>query len=209
MSSFEKIFICIKKFYISNMVLVWLFGIDILYLITYLSFPGIDIVENLFSEIIGMNITVIILDTANKNRADIYDANYAFENDIQSYGRFLFNLGNRVQAIREMINNNIENGLIFKAKQDLKIFLDNPPVTRSFVEKRITKDRGKRITKATSYAQTTIQRLDELLSQKEISKVKYVQIEGELFRAGMSIIELRASNKFISDKGSILDGVEE
>lgn len=199
----------LKRVYIKNMVVVWLFGIDLICIVSYLLFPGISFLDNLFSEIIGMNITVLILDAANKKRADMYEANNAFEDDIQSYARFFFNSVNRIQAIREMIDKNIEKGLIFKAKQDLRIYLDDPPLTRSFIEKHITKDRGKRITRAVNYAQSTIQRLDELLNREDISKDEYIRAEEEIVRAGMSILELRARNKAIDEKGSLLDGIEE
>ena len=160
---------------------------------------------NLFPEIIGINLTVLIIDLAVNRRGERKESDYEFEMDVQNFGRYLLNIKNKLDLIINAIEKNSNSDSIFLLRQELRLDIDNPPVRRSFSNKHITKEKGERIIKANNYVSDTLHKLDELLENETTEINKYEKLKGELFRSALSILELRASNERINELGSVLN----
>lgn len=191
-----------KSVFGTNYGLFWLILVDVAFGILYaIHAGGIEFYQNLFPEIIGINITVLIIDKAVKAREEFNMLGMEFRSDIQNYHRYLQIIKLKVETLACAIEKEIGKDTVFILVSDLKEICDNPPIRWSFNDKYINKIRGIRIGKEWDFTKDKISKLQSILSNDIINSYELRRLVGEFYRASLYVLQLNSKNEAIKLDG--------
>lgn len=187
----------------SHVVGYWLFGLDIVVLLIIMivevlkASRGIDLgtFYNLLPEIVGINITVLIIDRALKARDEKIEFYREFESDIQTYFKFLMNIHNSVDTIVFLQEKNINNDILLIEKQKLINKIENAPIRKSFGNDKIKKEIKELIISSCSNVAITLEDLKSILSSDHTLTSEYKKINIKLFKVAFDILLLNKNKQ--------------
>jgi len=194
----------LKQIYYDYLVEIWALIILLVYFGLYYILDSFGVLFDIYKEfrpeILSIAFTVIIVDRIIRYRESQVILGDTFESDIHNYSRFLESIGSKVNLLIEAMKEENSN-LIEFMRADILTSLSDEPIRRSFSNKKILKEKGERIDDSCGFARINLESLEVYLDRKD-EDIRDLQIlKGELFCAQISILELRAPNKRIAERG--------